>query len=175
MRRSGEKFFFVSQSHSLAHSSLSGGRNDMNYSVFGRGHRGDGKRPVFWQELWRHELHEAAGRRPVVIVPCGSVEQHGAHCPLDVDIVDALALSATVAASIDEFPVIVAPPIWSGLAHYKMGHIGTISPPVRDIRRCCFGRLPLNSRQRVRADRAAQWSRWKSRHQSGDLHQIEPG
>lgn len=99
----------------------------MDYSVFGRGHRAAGKRPVFWQELWRHELHEAAGRRPVVIVPCGSVEQHGAHCPLDVDIVDALALSVATAEAIEQFPVLVAPPIWSGIAHYKMGHIGTIT------------------------------------------------
>lgn len=99
----------------------------MDYSVFGRGHREADKRPVFWQELWRHELREAAGRRPVVIVPCGSVEQHGAHCPLDVDIVDALALSVATAEAIPEFPVLVAPPIWSGIAHYKMGHIGTIS------------------------------------------------
>lgn len=100
---------------------------EFEHSVFGRGHRRDGRRTVFWQEMWRHELHDALGRRPVVIVPCGSVEQHGPHLPLDVDIVDALALAAAAADAVDEFPVIVAPPIWSGLAHYKMGHIGTIT------------------------------------------------
>jgi creatinine amidohydrolase len=60
-------------------------------------------------------------------VPVGSVEQHGAHCPLDVDIVDALAIAAAAARAIAEFPVLVSPPIWSGIAHYKTGHIGTIS------------------------------------------------
>lgn len=99
----------------------------MDYGVFGRAQRRAGKRPVLWQEHLRHELHAAAGQRPVVIVPCGSVEQHGAHCPLDVDIVDALALAVATAEAIAEFPVIVAPPIWSGLAHYKLGHIGTIT------------------------------------------------
>lgn len=99
----------------------------MDYSVFGRGHRQDGQRPVFWQELWRHELEELRRDRPVVIVPVGSVEQHGPHCPLDVDIVDALALAVATAEAMRPVPVIVSPPIWSGLAHYKMGHIGTIS------------------------------------------------
>lgn len=97
------------------------------HSVFGAGHRQGGERPVFWQELWRHELEAMLGDRPVVIVPVGSVEQHGPHLPLDVDIVDALALAAATAEAMRPEPVIVAPPIWIGLAHYKQGHIGTIT------------------------------------------------
>src|SRR4051812_19087286 len=99
----------------------------IDHSVFGAGHRADGKRPVFWQELWRHELEELRRDRPVVIVPVGSVEQHGPHLPQDVDIVDALALAAATAEAMRPAPVIVSPPIWSGLAHYKKGHIGTIT------------------------------------------------
>ena len=41
---------------------------------------------VLWQEMLRHELLAALEQRPVVIVPVGSVEQHGPHCPQDVDI-----------------------------------------------------------------------------------------
>ena len=41
---------------------------------------------VLWQELWRHEFLDALERDAVVIVPVGSVEQHGPHCPIDVDI-----------------------------------------------------------------------------------------
>jgi creatinine amidohydrolase len=99
----------------------------IDHSVFGAGHRADGERPVFWQELWRHELEELRRDRPVVIVPVGSVEQHGPHLPQDVDIVDALALAAATAEAMRPVPVIVSPPIWSGLAHYKKGHIGTIT------------------------------------------------
>lgn len=62
-----------------------------------------------------------------MIVPVGSVEQHGPHLPLDVDIVDALALATATAEAMRPAPVLVSPPIWSGLAHYKMGHIGTIT------------------------------------------------
>jgi creatinine amidohydrolase len=96
-----------------------------DYSFFGDG--SPGRKRVFWQELWRHELEEAARDNPVVIVPTGSVEQHGPHLPLDVDIVDAHAIAAAAAMAIDDFPVIVAPPIWTGLSHYKQGHTGTIT------------------------------------------------
>jgi len=98
-----------------------------DHSVFGRGHRTKDARPVFWQELWRHELEALRMDRPVVIVPVGSVEQHGPHCPLDVDIVDALALATATAEAMRPLPIIVSPPIWMGLAHYKKGHIGTIT------------------------------------------------
>jgi creatinine amidohydrolase len=98
-----------------------------DFSIFGAGHRSTGARPLLWQELWRHELHEFAAMDPVVVVPTGAVEQHGPHLPLDVDIVDAQALAVAAANSIDDVPVIVAPPIWTGISHYKMGHIGTIS------------------------------------------------
>mgnify|MGYP001275142698 FL=1 len=34
---------------------------------------------VLWQELWRHEFEAALKEDPVVVVPVGSVEQHGPH------------------------------------------------------------------------------------------------
>ncbi len=98
-----------------------------DFGVFGHGRRSPGQRPIFWQEFLRHELEAVKGDRPVVIVPTGSVEQHGPHCPLDVDIVDALAIAYGAAQAAPEIPIIVAPPVWMGLSHYKMGHIGTIT------------------------------------------------
>ena len=82
---------------------------------------------VFWQEMWRHEFLAALEQDPVVIIPVGSVEQHGPHCPMDVDISAPFYMATEVARSVDDFPVVVAPPIWSGLAHYNMGFPGTIS------------------------------------------------
>jgi creatinine amidohydrolase len=96
-----------------------------DFSLFGSGV--PGRKRVFWQELWRHELEELVGQEPVVIVTTGSVEQHGPHLPLDVDIVDSHAIAAAAAMAIDDFPVIVSPPIWTGLSHYKQGHPGTIT------------------------------------------------
>ena len=88
----------------------------------------DGKgRKILWQEMWRHEFEEAVKHGPVVIVPTGSVEQHGPHCPVDVDISAPFHIAVETARRISEFPVIVSPPIWSGFAHYNMGFAGTIS------------------------------------------------
>jgi creatinine amidohydrolase len=82
---------------------------------------------VLWQEMLRHEFETAVTQAPVVIVPVGSVEQHGPHCPMDVDISAPFHMAVEVARRVDDFPVIVAPPIWSGFTHYNMGFAGTIS------------------------------------------------
>ena len=96
-------------------------------------------RKVLWQELWRHEFEEALKHDPVVILPTGSVEQHGPHCPMDVDISGPFAMAVSAAQQITSFPVIVAPPIWSGFTHYNMGFVGTIN-------------LQLETYQRLLAD-----------------------
>ncbi len=82
---------------------------------------------VHWQEMLRHELLEALEQRPVVIVPVGSVEQHGPHCPMDVDISIPFHLAINAADAIDDFPVIVAPPVSYGFTHYNMGEVGTLT------------------------------------------------
>src|SRR5262245_48432961 len=82
---------------------------------------------VLWQEMLRHEFLAALAERPVVIVPVGSVEQHGPHCPPDVDISIPYHLALRAAETIEEFPVIVAPPVSLGFTHYNMGEVGTIT------------------------------------------------
>ncbi len=82
---------------------------------------------VLWQEMLRHELLDALDQRPVVIVPVGSVEQHGPHCPMDVDISIPYHLAIRAADAIEDFPVIVAPPVCYGFTHYNMGEVGTIT------------------------------------------------
>lgn len=94
--------------------------------MFSLPYKESGKK-VLWQEMWRHELEDAAGKSPVVIVPTGSVEQHGPHCPMDVDIINSFSIAVETAMRVDDFPVIVAPPIWFGFAHYNKGFAGTIS------------------------------------------------
>lgn len=82
---------------------------------------------VLWQELLRHELLAALEQNPVVIVPVGSVEQHGPHCPQDVDIAGPYHIAINTADAIDDFPVIVAPPVMYGFTHYNMGEVGTLT------------------------------------------------
>ena len=85
------------------------------------------KKKIFWQEFWRHELEESLNHAPVVIIPVGSVEQHGPHCPMDVDISIPYHIATEVANRVTEYPVIVAPSVWTGFTHFNMGHIGTIT------------------------------------------------
>ncbi len=94
--------------------------------MFNVSYDGSGKK-VLWQEFWRHEFEEALAHDPVVIVPTGSVEQHGPHCPMDVDITGPFYMAVAAARRVEEFPVLVAPPVWSGFTHYNMGFPGTIS------------------------------------------------
>jgi creatinine amidohydrolase len=76
--------------------------------------------------MLRHELLDAAARGAVVIVPVGSVEQHGPHLPLDVDISVPYHLAVRAAMRCSDLPVLVEPPVTFGVAHYKMGEPGTI-------------------------------------------------
>jgi creatinine amidohydrolase len=82
---------------------------------------------VHWGEMLRHELLDALERRPVVIVPVGSIEQHGPHCAVDLDLSGPFHLAVRAAEAIDDFPVIVAPPVAFGFTHYNMGEVGTIT------------------------------------------------
>jgi creatinine amidohydrolase len=64
------------------------------------------------------------GRRDVV-VPCGAVEQHGRHLPLDVDAVHAERLGQEVARRLGT--ALVAPTIRVGVSPHHMAFPGTIS------------------------------------------------
>jgi len=88
---------------------------------------GDTGKKILWQEMWRDQLEEAAKSGAVVIVPTGSVEQHGPHSPMDVDIINSFSIAVETAMKVDRFPVIVSPPIWFGFAHYNRGFSGTIT------------------------------------------------
>lgn len=86
----------------------------------------DTGRKLLWQEMWRHELEDAAKNGTVVILPTGSVEQHGPHSPMDVDIISSFSIAVETAIKA-EGQAIVAPPVWFGFAHYNKGFAGTIS------------------------------------------------
>jgi creatinine amidohydrolase len=66
----------------------------------------------------------ADGRRDVV-VPCGAVEQHGRHLPLDVDAVHAERLGLEIAERLGT--ALVAPTIRVGVSPHHMSFPGTIS------------------------------------------------
>jgi creatinine amidohydrolase len=63
------------------------------------------------------------GGRPTVLVPVGSVEQHGPHLPLDTDARVAAAVAARAAAG----PVLVGPTVAYGASGEHEGFAGTVS------------------------------------------------
>jgi creatinine amidohydrolase len=84
-------------------------------------------RTVFWQKLRRPEIAAARDEGAVVLVPIGSTEQHGAHLAVDMDVATATAVCARAAVQVAEFPVLVAPPVWSGYSPHHMDFPGTIT------------------------------------------------
>jgi len=75
------------------------------------------------------EFEEGLKQTRSVIVPFGSVEEHGSHLPLGTDTIHAYELACLVS---QKKPVFVAPPLWYGLCRSTSQHPGTltISQPV---------------------------------------------
>lgn len=70
------------------------------------------------------ELH---GRRPVLLVPLGSTEQHGPHLPLDTDTRIAVAVADHAAARLPAGLALVAPALAYGASGEHDGFAGTLS------------------------------------------------
>lgn len=83
---------------------------------------------VEWWRLKAAEINALAARGAVAIVPVGSTEQHGPHLPTQVDALLAGEVARRAAREIGEVvPIVVTPPVWTGLAEHHMGLGATIS------------------------------------------------
>lgn len=78
---------------------------------------------LMW-ELTMPEFEAALARTTTVIVPFGSLEEHGPHLPLSTDTFHAEEVARRAAAV---YPLLVAPPIHYGLCRSTSEHPGTIS------------------------------------------------
>ena len=83
---------------------------------------------VLWANLKAYELRSLAERDALVIQPVASLEQHGPHLPVQVDValVSEVALRAAQAI-VGQAPVVVAPTLWPGLAEHHMSLGGTVT------------------------------------------------
>jgi creatinine amidohydrolase len=82
---------------------------------------------VFWHNQRRDCIAALAEQQGIVLIPTGAIEQHGPHLPLSTDIAASTAIAAEAARRIEDFPVLVAPPVWWGLSPYHMVYPGTIT------------------------------------------------
>jgi creatinine amidohydrolase len=93
-----------------------------------------GSGPVGDASLGTWTSPEVGERRPVLLVPLGSTEQHGPHLPLDTDTRIAVALCHRVATSAAVGPeewsgpeLVVAPAVAYGASGEHQGFPGTLS------------------------------------------------
>jgi creatinine amidohydrolase len=82
-----------------------------------------------WEENTSPALAAAVARDPVVIMPVGSVEQHGQHLAVgcDANSAEAVALRAAEGLERGERPVLVLPTLWYGYSPHHMAFAGTVT------------------------------------------------
>jgi creatinine amidohydrolase len=78
-----------------------------------------------WEELTSPEIGALDRDRSVVILPLGSVEQHGNHMPVGTDTLLAQAVSLGAAAELAD--VLVMPPPWYGFSAHHMQFPGSVT------------------------------------------------
>ena len=98
------------------------------------------------EEMTRDEAGEAFGQGAMVLLPTGSIEQHGPHLPLMVDtaVVTHVARAAGARAA-GEVPLVVAPTVHFGVSHHHLAFAGTMSLTteqyidcVKELVRCLY-------------------------------------
>jgi creatinine amidohydrolase len=82
------------------------------------------KGTLWFDELSMPEAEKAAEEGKVVIIPCGSIEEHGTHLPLCTDSIQAEYVALKVAKKAG---CLVAPPLRYGLCNSTRNFPGTIT------------------------------------------------
>jgi creatinine amidohydrolase len=77
-----------------------------------------------WENLSMPGFEGLLQQTQTVILPLGSLEEHGPHLPLGTDTFHAIEVARRVA---DLRPVVVAPPVFYGMCRSTREHPGTIS------------------------------------------------
>lgn len=78
-----------------------------------------------WEEMTSPEIDALDRDTTIVILPIGSVEQHGRHMPLGTDTI--LAQSVAIAAAEQLQGVVVMPPPWYGFSAHHMRFPGSVT------------------------------------------------
>jgi creatinine amidohydrolase len=77
-----------------------------------------------WQDLTMPAFEDLRHSTRTVILPLGSLEEHGPHLPLGTDTFHALEVARRLARRL---PVVVAPPLFYGMCRSTREHPGTLS------------------------------------------------
>jgi creatinine amidohydrolase len=77
-----------------------------------------------WEDLTMPDFEARRQKHRTVILPVGSLEEHGPHLPLGTDTFHALEVARRLARL---RPVVVAPPLFYGICRSTREHPGTLS------------------------------------------------
>jgi creatinine amidohydrolase len=79
-----------------------------------------------YEKLTWPEINEAIAQKKVVVLPVGSIEQHGYHLPIDVDVRSASTICLGAGEKSPE-DMLVMPPFTYGYCNHVMDFPGTIT------------------------------------------------
>ena len=80
-----------------------------------------------WEQMKWPEIAEKLKVMDTAILPCGAIEQHGPHLPVDVDHFDAYYMAKAIAERCSGIKPFVLPPIPYGVSYHHSEFKGTIS------------------------------------------------
>ncbi len=86
---------------------------------------------LYHEHTWP-EVREAATRKPVCVIPCGTTEQHGPHLPLAVDFITAGLISELAVKRVAP-DALLLPTVCYGFNEHHMDFPGTIAIPGQDF------------------------------------------
>jgi creatinine amidohydrolase len=86
---------------------------------------------MIMEEMTMTEFEQGLGKTRTVIIPVGTVEEHGPHLPLSTDTIQAVDLAKRVSQRVDVF---VAPPLHYGSCRSTRCHPGTIGVSAGSVR-----------------------------------------
>ena len=81
---------------------------------------------ILWEEHSWPELREAAKQNRVVVLPVGTIEQHGPHLPLSTDCITAREISRCAVERIPD-EAILMPPVYYSFNFHHLDFPGTIA------------------------------------------------
>ena len=97
--------------------------------------RGETKVRNYLPHMSWTEVEDLLTRTDMVLMPVGSLEQHGPHLPIGTDFLNGVERAKLVAQRTD---VLVAPILFVGNAPYHLGFPGTVSLPAETIQQVYF-------------------------------------
>lgn len=95
---------------------------------------GSPKAGSWWTRPYPEIVEIASSAGSVMVLPVGSVEQHGNHLPVGTDTMLVESITDTAIDHLDDLPILTTPPVWSGYSPHHLSYGGTLSLEFQTLR-----------------------------------------